>query len=59
MSNGSSLKIINYKTGYNSNDDNLAEDFFIPVLNRSNYFFRGVGYFSSLGFRKILRGIKG
>ena len=51
------LRELTYKTGYNSSDDNLADDFFNPVLSESNYYFRGVGYFSSKGFRQLVRGL--
>ena len=37
----------NLKTNYNSRDDNILEEIYIPCLENSNKFYRGAAYFRS------------
>ena len=41
------LKDINIKAVYNSEDDNILEDFYIPALSQSIAYDRAVGYFDA------------
>ena len=42
------LKDLKTKSVYNSDDDNLLEDFYIPALSVANLYQRSVGYFSAV-----------
>ena len=41
------LKDLNIKEVYNSEDDNILEDFYIPVLQNAVSYDRAVGYFDA------------
>lgn len=52
-----SLKNINLKSSYDSDEDNILEDFYIPILSQSIIYKRNAGYFSSNSFAVAARGI--
>ncbi|MGQ4876039.1 MAG: DEAD/DEAH box helicase family protein [Promethearchaeia archaeon] len=57
--NSEGLKSIkNLKPVYSSESDNLLEDFFIPCLNNSIRYDRISGFFSSILYTMVFRGIK-
>ena len=41
------LKKLNFKAVYNSEEDNILEDFYIPALSNSVSYDRAVGYFDA------------
>ncbi|HPR42486.1 MAG TPA: phospholipase D-like domain-containing protein, partial [Candidatus Methanofastidiosa archaeon] len=51
------MKDIDWKCRYNSGEDNLIRDFFIPALSVSKYYYRIAGYFSSTSIAAAFRGI--
>lgn len=52
-----SLKDLKLKCAYNSDEDNLLEDFYIPVLSESTSYRRIAGYFSSNALAIASKGI--
>ena len=42
------LKDVNIKLIYDSSNDNIEKDLFIPLMKESNNYYRGVGFFSSI-----------
>lgn len=50
---------LDLKDEYRSFQDNITEDFYIPVLKQSKMYKRAVGYFSSTALLQIVSGIKG
>lgn len=54
-----SLKDIEIKFEYRSLIDNIAKDFYIPLLNESISYKRAVGFFSSSSLIEISKGISG
>ena len=46
------------KDSYLTDRDNTADDFWVPVISQSKYVFRGVGYFESSSFKKIINGLQ-
>ena len=51
------LKDLDIKSNYNSDDDNLLNEFLIPILTESYCYDRAVGYFSSQVFKIAAEGI--
>jgi hypothetical protein len=51
------LKNFNWDVRYSSATHNLINDFFIPALSRSKYYYRIAGYFSSTSIAASARGI--
>lgn len=47
------------KNEYRSFEDNLVQDFYIPVLQNSTHYDRAVGFFSSTALIEITRGLSG
>ncbi|MDD4402676.1 MAG: phospholipase D-like domain-containing protein, partial [Desulfitobacteriaceae bacterium] len=54
-----SLKDLNIKNEYRSLIDNVAKDFYIPLLKQANLYRRAVGFFSSSALVEISKGITG
>ena len=54
-----SFRELNVKNQYRSFEDNMIEDFYIPVLNESIRYDRAVGFFSSTALIEITRGLSG
>ena len=52
-----SFKDIELKTEYRSKRDDIVEDFYIPVLEKSVYYRRAVGFFTSNALIEISKGI--
>lgn len=48
---------LNIGFAYNTSKDNLIENFFVPLLQNSQYYDRGVGYFSSSWIREAFNGM--
>ena len=59
MENDNSLRDLKIKLNYRSSEDNLTEDFYIPVLSSAVEYKRAVGFFSSSALAEISKGIKG
>ncbi|MCP5495299.1 MAG: DEAD/DEAH box helicase family protein [Leptospiraceae bacterium] len=51
------LRDLNLKIRYRSSEDDLIKDFFVPVLNRSVFYKRAVGFFSSSALIQISKGL--
>lgn len=51
------LKDLNIKEVYNSEDDNILEDFYIPVLQNAVSYDRAVGYFDAKVLTSAARGL--
>lgn len=59
MNDGNSLKkVTNLKAVYSTEEDDLLKDFFIPCLSNSVRYDRISGFFSSILYPMIFRGIK-
>ncbi|GAG84016.1 unnamed protein product, partial [marine sediment metagenome] len=59
MNEGNSLKEVkNLKAVYSTEEDNLLNDFFVPCLSNSVRYDRISGFFSSILYPMIFRGIK-
>ncbi len=54
-----SLKEVEIKNEYRSLIDNVAKDFYIPLLKQAIYYKRAVGFFSSSALVEISKGIAG
>lgn len=54
-----SLLNINIKSEYRSFEDNIVNDFYIPVLEQAVSYDRAVGFFSSTSLIEITRGLAG
>jgi len=54
-----SLKDVEIKSEYRSLIDNIAKDFYIPLLNQAVTYRRAVGFFSSSALVEISKGISG
>lgn len=54
-----SFRDLNIKTEYRSFIDNIAMDFYIPLLKKSILYKRAVGYFSSTALVEVSKGITG
>lgn len=54
-----SFRILEVKSEYRSFQDNVVEDFYIPVLEKAIRYDRAVGYFSSTSISDITKGIIG
>ncbi|MBS3973999.1 MAG: DEAD/DEAH box helicase family protein [Actinobacteria bacterium] len=54
-----SLQDISIKNEYRSLIDNVAKDFYIPLLRQANLYRRAVGFFSSSALVEISKGIAG
>ena len=54
-----SFEDLDLKNEYRSFEDNIIEDFYIPVLKESTRYDRAVGFFSSTALIEITRGISG
>lgn len=52
------MKNLNIKTKYRSLSNNLVEEFYIPVLSKSKYYYRAVGYFSSNILLNYVKGLR-
>ena len=50
---------LNLKNEYRSFEDNVVQDFYIPVLQKSTRYDRAVGFFSSTALIEITRGLSG
>jgi superfamily II DNA or RNA helicase len=57
--NNMSLQEIEVKTEYRSLLDNVARDFYIPLLSKAVSYKRAVGFFSSSALTEISKGITG
>lgn len=55
--NNMSFKNLTLKNEYRSFEDNMVEDFYIPILNESIRYDRAVGYFSSTALIEITKGL--
>ena len=53
-----SFKDLNLKIDYDSEQDNLLDDFYIPVLSNSKEYYRMAGYFNSKSLAYSARGLK-
>lgn len=53
------LKELDLKAVYNSGDDNLVKDFFVPSLSSANEYCRSVGYFSAQVLYYVSEGLTG
>lgn len=51
------LRDINVKAVYNSEEDNILEDFYIPALENAVYYDRAVGYFDAKMLTSAARGL--
>ena len=47
----------NFKEDYDTDIDDTVNEFWLPALSVSNYLFRGVGYFSSSSFKRMIKGL--
>lgn len=54
-----SFKNINLKLKYRTSDDDIVNDFYIPVLERAKSYKRAVGFFSSSALIEVSKGITG
>ena len=54
-----SLKEVELKKEYRSLKDNIAYEFYVPLLSRASVYKRSVGFFSSSILAKITKGICG
>jgi superfamily II DNA or RNA helicase len=54
-----SLKKIELKPSYDSDEDDILHDFYIPVLNNSIRYYRLAGYFKSSALAVAARGLQG
>ena len=54
-----SLKDVNLKIEYRSLIDNIAEEFYIPLLKEAIFYKRAVGFFSSTSLIEISKGLSG
>jgi len=54
-----SFKDLNLKIKYRSSNDNIVNDFYIPILDNSKLYKRAVGFFSSSSLLQISKGITG
>lgn len=54
-----SFRILEVKSEYRSFQDNVVEDFYIPVLEKAIRYDRAVGFFSSTSISDITKGIIG
>ncbi|TYB31284.1 MAG: DEAD/DEAH box helicase [Candidatus Mcinerneyibacterium aminivorans] len=52
------LKNLNLKYVYDTSNDDLIEDLFVPLLSESTLYFRGVGYFTSGWLESASKGLK-
>jgi len=52
------FKDLNLKIDYDSEQDNILGDFYIPVLSNSKEYYRMAGYFNSLSLAYSARGLK-
>ena len=52
-----SLKDIELKKSYDSDEDNILQDFYIPILSNSVKYYRIAGFFSSSSLAVAARGI--
>jgi len=57
MSKMGSLSEYEWDTRYSSATHNLINDFFIPAISRSRFYYRIAGYFSSMSIAAAFRGI--
>tara|TARA_Y100000310_G_scaffold31345_1_gene29729 strand:+ start:3360 stop:5510 length:2151 start_codon:yes stop_codon:yes gene_type:complete len=57
MTERKSLKDYKWKPRYSGRVDNLVEDFYIPALERSRFYYRSAGYFRSSAITVAFRGI--
>lgn len=57
MSDGKNLEEYPWNTRYSSATNNLIEDFFVPALSRSKFYYRIAAYFSSTSIAAAARGI--
>jgi len=55
----SKLSELDLKLKYRSSDDNMINDFYVPVLSNAILYERAVGYFTSSSLIEISKGIKG
>ncbi|SJZ77748.1 DEAD/DEAH box helicase family protein [Selenihalanaerobacter shriftii] len=53
------FKGLNLKIKYRSSDDDIVNDFYIPVLENAKLYKRAVGFFSSSSLIEVSRGITG
>jgi len=51
------VKDLNIKLKYRTFDDDIVKDFYVPVLSKSKYYYRAVGYFSSNILMDYVRGL--
>ena len=49
---------LDFKEHYDSQKDNLLEDFYIPALSNSKKYRRVVGYFNSKSLASVAMGLK-
>lgn len=52
------LRDVEVKLIYDSSKDNIEKDLFIPLMQESNKYYRGIGYFSSNWIQVALEGIE-
>ncbi|MDY3195493.1 MAG: DEAD/DEAH box helicase family protein [Paracholeplasma sp.] len=52
------MKTLNIQRKYRSNANDILNDFYIPVLSKSKYYLRAVGYFSSSILLDYLKGLR-
>ncbi len=52
-----SLKSLNIKRNYNSSQDKIVSDFFIPLLSEAKTYKRAVGYFTAKSIASYAKGI--
>ena len=57
MPEGKTLKNINFKAAYSSEDTNILDDFYIPTLSLAREYYRITGFFSSDSFAVAAEGI--
>lgn len=53
-----SLRNVDTKLIYDSSVDNIEEDLFVPLMEESKKYYRGIGYFSSNWIQIALKGIE-
>jgi len=54
-----SFKNLNIKMKYRSSDDDIVNDFYVPILDNSKLYKRAVGFFSSSSLLQVSKGITG
>lgn len=57
MPEGKTLKDINFKAAYSSEDTNILDDFYVPALSLAREYYRITGFFSSDSFAVAAEGI--